>query len=114
MLFRSLAFAGPREGAVPFDYAFSTRAPMYGKVPVEKDRKKGEKRLRPVAELAKVPRSTAGHEDLADFLAADTNQIATLIICRETNETADSGLVHAFATKENGSRSAPVLRVKTR
>lgn len=51
---------------------------------------------------------------LADFLAADTNQIATLIICRETNETADSGLVHAFATKENGSRSAPVLRVKTR
>lgn len=51
---------------------------------------------------------------LADFLTTDTNQIATLIICRETNETADSGLVHAFATKENGSRSAPVLRVKTR
>jgi hypothetical protein len=55
-----------------------------------------------------------GGKALADFLAADTNQIATLIICRETNETADSGLVHAFATKENGSRSAPVLRVKTR
>ncbi|MBL9130265.1 MAG: DNRLRE domain-containing protein [Verrucomicrobiaceae bacterium] len=51
---------------------------------------------------------------LADFLAADTNQIATLILCRETNETADSGLVHAFATKENGTRSAPMLRVKAR
>ncbi|OYW71994.1 MAG: hypothetical protein B7Z37_26225 [Verrucomicrobia bacterium 12-59-8] len=53
-------------------------------------------------------------KDLADFLNADTNQIATLIICRETNETQDSGLVHAFATKENGTRSAPMLRVKLR
>ena len=52
--------------------------------------------------------------DLASFLSADTNQIATLIICRETNETQDSGLVHAFATKENGTRSAPMLRVKVR
>lgn len=51
-------------------------------------------------------------KDLADFLRADTNQIATLIICRETCETQDSGLVHAFATKENGTRSAPMLRVK--
>lgn len=53
-------------------------------------------------------------KDLADFLNADTNQIATLIICRETNETQDSGLVHAFATKENSTRSAPMLRVKVR
>lgn len=53
-------------------------------------------------------------KDLVDFLASDTNQIATLIICRETNETADSGLVHAFATKENSARSAPMLRVKVR
>ncbi len=51
-------------------------------------------------------------KDLVDFIAADTNQIATLIICRETDETASSGLVHAFATKENDSRSAPMLRVK--
>ena len=36
---------------------------------------------------------------LAEFLSADTNQIATLIICRETSETQESGLVHAFATK---------------
>ncbi len=53
-------------------------------------------------------------KDLADFLNTDTNQIATLVICRETCETADSGLVHAFATKENDTRSAPMLRVKTR
>ncbi|WP_395747299.1 DNRLRE domain-containing protein [Prosthecobacter sp.] len=49
---------------------------------------------------------------LTDFLNSDTNQIATLIICRETSETQESGLVHAFATKENGTRSAPMLRVK--
>jgi hypothetical protein len=66
-LFRALVLAGPREGAVPFDYAFSTRAPMYGKVPNAKEQKKGEKRLRPVADLVKVPRSTAGHEDLAEL-----------------------------------------------
>lgn len=53
-------------------------------------------------------------KELADFLNADTNQIATLIICRETDETGDSGLVHAFATKENDTRSAPMLRVKLR
>ena len=53
-------------------------------------------------------------KDLADFLSTDTNQIATLIICRETNENQESGLVHAFATKENGTRSAPMLRVKVR
>jgi hypothetical protein len=53
-------------------------------------------------------------KDLAEFLSADTNQIATLIICRETNEDQESGLVHAFATKENGTRSAPMLRVKIR
>jgi hypothetical protein len=53
-------------------------------------------------------------KNLVDFLRTDTNQTATLIICRETDETADSGLVHAFATKENGTRSAPMLRVKVR
>lgn len=53
-------------------------------------------------------------KELADFLNTDTNQIATLIICRETDETADSGLVHAFATKENDTRSAPMLRVKVK
>lgn len=53
-------------------------------------------------------------KDLADFLNADTNKIVTLVICRETSETSDSGLVHAFATKENDTRSAPMLRVKIR
>lgn len=53
-------------------------------------------------------------QDLVDFLSADTNKTATLIICRETSETADSGLVHAFATKENDTRSAPMLRVKVK
>lgn len=51
---------------------------------------------------------------LVEFLTADTNQVATLIICRETDETADSGLVHAFATKENGARPPPMLRVRSK
>ncbi len=51
---------------------------------------------------------------LVDFLNADSNGIVTFIICRETDETARSGLVHAFATKESGSNTPPLLRVKPR
>lgn len=65
-LFRALALAGPKEGAYPFDYAFSTHAPMYGKVPVAKELRKGEQRMRPVADLVKIRKNTAGHEDLAE------------------------------------------------
>lgn len=53
-------------------------------------------------------------ETLTDFLNTDTNGIVTFIICRETDETARSGLVHAFATKESGSNTPPLLRVKPR
>jgi len=52
-------------------------------------------------------------EALRDFLNADSNGIVTFIVCRETDETQRSGLVHAFATKENGGKNAPpLLRVK--
>lgn len=53
-------------------------------------------------------------ETLTNFLNTDTNGIVTFIICRETDETARSGLVHAFATKESGSNTPPLLRVKPR
>lgn len=49
---------------------------------------------------------------LADFLNADTNQLVTFIVCRETDETARNGLVHAFASKENTRNTPPLLRVK--
>lgn len=53
------------------------------------------------------------NEAVRDFLNADTNGIVTFILCRETDETQRSGLVHAFATKENRSKNAPpLLRVK--
>jgi len=52
-------------------------------------------------------------ESLVGFLRADTNGIATLIVCRETDETARNGLVHAFATKESARNTPPALRVKT-
>jgi len=51
---------------------------------------------------------------LVDFLRSDTNGIATIIICRETDETAKNGLVHAFATRENRGNTPPLLRVKLR
>lgn len=49
---------------------------------------------------------------LVAFLQADTNQIVTLIIRRETDEIARSGLVHAFASKENPRNSPPMLRLR--
>ncbi|MBX7209459.1 MAG: DNRLRE domain-containing protein [Verrucomicrobiaceae bacterium] len=51
-------------------------------------------------------------DDLVSFLNADTDSLVTLIICRETDETARNGLVHAFATKENSRTTPPVLRLK--
>jgi hypothetical protein len=51
-------------------------------------------------------------DELASFLNADTNGLVTLIICRETDETARNGLVHAFATKENPRNPGPLLRLK--
>jgi hypothetical protein len=51
---------------------------------------------------------------LVDFLKKDTNGMVTFIICRETDETTKDGLVHAFATKESGSNTPPLLRVRTR
>ena len=50
---------------------------------------------------------------LVDFLQKDTNGLVTFIICRETDETAKTGLVHAFATKESGNNTPPLLKIKT-
>jgi len=55
---------------------------------------------------------TLDGQSLVDFLNSDTNGIVTLIVCRETDETAKGGLAHAFATKENGSSTPPLLRLK--
>jgi hypothetical protein len=49
---------------------------------------------------------------LADFLRLDSNGVVTLIVCRETNELARNGLVHAFASKENARNAPPMLRVR--
>jgi hypothetical protein len=42
------------------------------------------------------------------FLRDDTNGLATFVIVRITGESAPSGLVHAFASKEH----PPTLRVR--
>lgn len=53
-------------------------------------------------------------KELSEFLRQDTNGMVTFIICRDTTETARDGLVHAFATKESGHNTPPLLRLKTR
>lgn len=55
---------------------------------------------------------TISGEALAKVLREDTNSLVTLILCRETDETARNGLAHAFASKENTRNSPPTLRVK--
>lgn len=50
--------------------------------------------------------------ELLTALRQDTNSTLTLIICRETDETARNGLAHAFASKENTRNSPPTLRLK--
>lgn len=51
-------------------------------------------------------------EALSDFLRGDLNGMVTLIVCRETDELARNGLVHAFASKENARNAPPMLRVR--
>lgn len=50
--------------------------------------------------------------ELARFLNSDTNGLVTFIIARETNEYARSGLVHAFASKENTRNTPPLLKMR--
>jgi hypothetical protein len=45
-------------------------------------------------------------------LRQDTNGVATLIVCRETDETAPNGVVHAFASRENARKAPPMLRLR--
>lgn len=57
---------------------------------------------------------TISGKALVDFLKADTNGIATLIIVRKTGETDKMGLVHAFASREHPTARPPALRLRTR
>lgn len=61
--------------------------------------------------ISRGTRSLRGRA-LVNFINQDTNGMATFIICREVDETAKGGLVHAFATKESGSNTPPLLRLK--
>lgn len=56
---------------------------------------------------------TISGEALADFLNADTNGLATIIVVRETGESEVQGLVHAFASREHPTAMPPALRVRT-
>ncbi len=51
-------------------------------------------------------------EVLRDFLNADSNRLATLLVVRETPETRSGGLVHAFASSRHPTLPAPTLHLK--
>ena len=51
-------------------------------------------------------------EALANILRQDSNGLVTLILCRETDETARNGLANAFSSRENTRNSPPTLRVR--
>lgn len=51
-------------------------------------------------------------EALRDFLNADGNRRATLLIVRETPETRGGGLVHAFASSRHPTLAPPTLELK--
>ncbi|MCM8526388.1 MAG: DNRLRE domain-containing protein [Lentisphaeraceae bacterium] len=48
-------------------------------------------------------------DDLKNFIQSDTNGLVTLILVRESGEFHQSGLVHAFASKEHPIDSPPTL-----
>ncbi len=50
-------------------------------------------------------------EGLRNWLNRDTNQLATLVIVRDTCETQSGGLVHAFAASNHPSATGPSLRI---
>lgn len=49
---------------------------------------------------------------LMEALRQDSNGLLTLILTRETDESARNGLAHAFASKENTRNAPPMLRVR--
>jgi len=51
--------------------------------------------------------------ELVEFLKADTNGLATLMIVRETIGTGISDIVHAFASRRHPTLPAPMLRLTT-
>lgn len=56
-------------------------------------------------------RFTLNDQKLAEFLAADTNGLATLILVRNTPESRSGGIVHGFASTRHPSEMPPTLRV---
>jgi len=51
-------------------------------------------------------------EALRDFLNADPNRRATLVIVRETRENRGGGLVHAFASSRHPTLPPPTMHLK--
>ena len=48
-------------------------------------------------------------DELKNFIASDSNGLVTLVIVRESGEFHNSGMVHAFASKEHPIDSPPTL-----
>jgi hypothetical protein len=55
----------------------------------------------------------AGSDAFVDFLRSHPDEIVSLMIVRETGESDQQGLVHAFASKEHPASPAPTLWLQT-
>lgn len=66
--FKALAALGPdRTSPWPYRYAYSTGAPMYGRLPAAEQQRKVERAWRPVDKLPRNTRPRSGHEELAGW-----------------------------------------------
>lgn len=59
------AAASPASGALPYRYAFSDGAPMYGRLPAPDEQERAERRLGPASSRSRTKRSASSYEDLA-------------------------------------------------
>ncbi len=55
-----------------------------------------------------------GSDAFVDFLRTHPGEIVSLVIVRETGESDQQGLVHAFASKEHPTSPAPTLWLQTK
>ena len=66
--YKALAALQPdRTSAFPFKYAYSTGAPMYGRLPTAEQQNKTERAWRPVSNIPRNTRPHSGHEELAGW-----------------------------------------------
>ncbi len=67
-LFRALeSVVKPRDHVLPYRYGYSTGAPMYGRIPSDKEIARAERKFVPVRKLPRSGKPRSGYEELAGY-----------------------------------------------